>query len=396
MNLNNNKKNKIFKEIILGKNKSFCTLPFLSVTCHQNGAMSLCCEDEWIKMDSKLGSIKNISVKEYFYSHKMNEVRRKMLAGKTLKNCSRCYRNENNWVNSKRYFSNQKYSSHINDIIKNTNLVTWETRQWIHYLDIRFSNICNLACKMCYSFSSSLRTKIERELWHDRDSIHGLYNGIWKVEDLYSIVKELRELYVVWGEPFLHKEFKQLLNYLCKNGYAENIFLRVNTNLTILDSAILELLPNFSKVEFLVSCDGYKSIYNKIRLGGSWDIFKNNFFKLLKYRNTVTNFSIKVNIVVQVDNIMQITDLYLFFETLKVDKINLIILTWPKHFSISILNVDTKRKVLFKIDKFIKDDKLRSSRFQDVITTLSKNDSDKRLIKKLLLENKIYDKYILN
>jgi hypothetical protein len=36
----------ILDEINSGKNASFCVLPFMSVTCHQNGAMTLCCEDK--------------------------------------------------------------------------------------------------------------------------------------------------------------------------------------------------------------------------------------------------------------------------------------------------------------------------------------------------------------
>jgi hypothetical protein len=69
----------ILKDILSGKNKTFCTRPFLSVTAHQDGAYRLCCEDERVVPRQILGNVKNIKIPEMKNSEKMKELRKKML-----------------------------------------------------------------------------------------------------------------------------------------------------------------------------------------------------------------------------------------------------------------------------------------------------------------------------
>lgn len=385
----------IIDEILSGKNETFCIFPFISVTCHQNGAMSLCCEDKWIKEGSILWNIDAISIKEYFNSKALKDIRKKMLSWEKIKYCSKCYINESNWIRSKRYFSNSKFSNHLLKAIKNTNISTWHCTNKISYLDVRFSNLCNLACKMCSSFSSSAREKIEIELWYKDDKRHSLFNSNWKIEDFKEIWKNLQEIYIVWWEPFLHKQFKELITYLCKNNYAKNIFLRINTNLTIIDEEVFWLLPQFKKVQLFVSCDGYKESYNKIRLWWSWDVFKKNFLYLLKVRKNHENISIKVNIVVQIDNIAHITLLYSFFENLEVYNINLLLLSLPSHFNIQILPNSFREKQLNEIERFSRKTEKREIGFKDIIIALKNGKEDKTLLKKYIYESRISEEYVL-
>jgi len=318
-----------------------------------------------------------------------------MLNWENIEYCSKCYEREDKWIRSKRYFANKKYEHYISPSIQATDIATGKTDQKISYIDIRFSNICNLACKMCCSFSSSSRQSIEKKLERDPNDIHWVYNWLWNIDDFKVMAPDLKEIYIVWGEPFTHKEFKELIFYLCDNDYAKDIFLRVNTNLTIIDQEVFNKFHMFKKLEFFISCDGYKEDYNKIRLWGDWKIFKNNFLEVLKFKSSMSNISISINIVVQIDNISQITDLYYFFEKLWVDYINLLLLNQPAHFDIRILPDNFREKKLEKIKNFIEDNPTRKKNFIDIIKALELGKSNPELLTKYSYESRLSRQYIL-
>lgn len=389
----------IYKDIINNKNNTFCILPFMSVTCHQNGALRLCCEDEWVKEESVLGNISSMSIKEFHNSEKIQEIRKKMLEGKSVKYCTWCYSKDKKWIRSKRYYNNQKYRKLIEWSIKKTEIQTWFTQQSISYLDIRFSNICNLSCKMCSSFSSTARRKLEKELWFDQQYIHDKYSGFWKPEVFIDVIDTVEEVYAVGWEPFLDNEFKALIPFLCEIWRAKDIYLRINTNLTVIDSQVFSMLQEFKKVQFLVSCDGYNSGYNKIRLWGKWEYFKKNLLYLMKLQRQIWNIHIRINVVVQLDNIFNITKLHMFFHELGIYDVNFIMLDHPAHMNISILPSQTKKDVLKRIYLFIQKYESQTdiqfdTMYKDIITTLRNPWYDKDLLEKYTKQNTIFNKYI--
>ena len=75
-----------------------------------------------------------------------------MLKGKPAPACTRCYEKEElEWI-SLREITNDKYENEINELIlKEFHSSSYETPV---YFDIRFSNVCNLKCRI-FNFSSS-------------------------------------------------------------------------------------------------------------------------------------------------------------------------------------------------------------------------------------------------
>jgi sulfatase maturation enzyme AslB (radical SAM superfamily) len=249
---------------------------------------------------------------------------------------------------------------------------------------------------MCNSFYSSWREKIEKKLKYDKKIIHSLYSWVWKIDDFHEVIPDVNEIYISGWEPFMHKELRGLVHYLHDNDFAKNILFRVNTNMTIVDHELFKLFEKFQWLRFLVSCDGYKDSYNKIRLGWSWDIFKNNFLEFLKYKNQFENMGITVNIVVQIDNISHITNLYYFFESLGINNVNLLLLTLPSHFDIRILPETFRKKRLDEIRKFVKGNFSRKEKFKDIIVALEGGMENTHLLSKYSLENETFDKYIIS
>jgi len=145
---------------------------------------------------------------------------------------------------------------------------------------------CNLDCDYCFyrsSVSESLKQRRMMTFETAKTSIDRFYEIVSanKVSPNYW-----QQITFYGGEPLLNKELltkaipyaKQKFN----DGYTSFV---INTNLTILDDEIIELLRD-NNIEVQVSIDGSKEIhdqYRKTQNGfGSYDIVINNIKKMLK------------------------------------------------------------------------------------------------------------------
>ena len=92
-------------------NKSYCRVPFDSVTITPTGRMHLCCESQHnFSFDTEQKDIKDIeSIEKWFTGSYLTKVRKSMLDGKPLKECEFCYRSEKQYGHSSRLGINQKF-----------------------------------------------------------------------------------------------------------------------------------------------------------------------------------------------------------------------------------------------------------------------------------------------
>lgn len=341
----------ILSDIMSWENKSFCTRPFLSVTAHQDGAYRLCCEDERVVPRQTLGNVKNMKIPEMKNSKKMKELRKRMLEWKSIVECNRCRLKESRGISSLRQKSNNEYFyKYVKDVVYSSDIRTWETRHPSIHADIRFSNICNLACRMCYSGSSSSRMELDKRLGNP---VHGIVQNIWKIDDFSSIIDELRILYIAWGEPLIDKNFIPFVQFLIDSWKSKNIGITVNTNLTIFSNTHKELLSHFEDVRIVASCDGYGDMYEYIRIGAKWDIFLKN---IVNVKKSLPSFGVRsgitMNTVIQMDNVVNILQLHLFCHKIGV-KHNLSILQVPESMYIWVMPYKQRQEVLNIYKNFI-------------------------------------------
>jgi len=316
----------ILEDILSWKNKSFCVRPFLSVTLNQNGAFRLCCEDEKILPKQTLGNISDITIPQMKNSKKMKEIRKRMLAWKKIDECHRCQLKESRGIASLREKSNNLYfRRYINDIVYSSDIETWATTHPSIHSDIRFSNICNLSCRMCYSGSSSSRMELDSRL---KIPVHKVVQDRFKIDDFLPVIDELQDIYIAGGEPLIDKNFIPFVEFLIQSWRSKNITLTVNTNLTIFSEIHRSLFIHFKNIRIVASCDGYGRMYEYVRIGAKWDTFIQNLIFVKKSLPFFGKWSgITVNTVVQIDNISNILQLVSFCHKM-----------WVKH-SLSILQV---------------------------------------------------------
>lgn len=391
----NEQKERVLKDIQTSKNKSFCVLAFLWVTADQTGAVRLCCVDSGVKDEELFGNISSSTIEEMRHSPKMKEIRKKMLQWKRISQCEYCDLKREKWIESLREKKNKKYNKYIKTIVELSDIDTGSTNQQVVFMDIKFSNICNLACRMCYSRSSSARIKYDELLWK---TSYKLTSWKWKNTDFDSTLASVKDIRIAWWEPFLDPDFYWFLLYLIEKKVNTNISLSLTTNLSVLEKKYLELFQQFDTIYIGVSCDWYGDMYEYIRIGANWEHFLKNLVHLKKVQSSSnTNIDISMNIVVQIDNLYNLPLLIILCHKLWI-RVCLSILQIPSNMQIWIIPQSDKVKVIAHYEKMIEryTDEIDNvgGDLQEIIKVLNSWTEDKKLYKLFLKEKILTDTYV--
>lgn len=152
----------------------------------------------------------------------------------------------------------------------------------LHAIDVRWSNLCNFSCVYCSPEYSSrwgeelgikIATPDEQKRNHFQDYI-------------LSHAKQLKHVYLAGGEPLLMKQNLELLEVLRKQNPQVN--LRINTNLSKVDTRIFESVCEFPNVHWTVSVETMGSEFEYIRYGGQWMDFEENLAAITELSHKVS------------------------------------------------------------------------------------------------------------
>lgn len=263
---------------------NFCPKLFMHYHLDVKKQMTACC----ISPD-------NIDKTLDFNSIEYKKLRDDMLQGKKITNCKPCYDLEETKQTSFRQRS-------ITDLKNFEHLLDEQIKKHIageslkpYWYDLRISNNCNLECIMCNSDQSS---SIAKSL--------GVNNSHLSYEADVDINPQSIKIYLAGGEPFLIKKFAELLTKV-ENSDCD---ITVNTNATTITQSMVNALKKFKNVSLTLSLDGYSSINEKIRKNSRWSDINKNIDKFAEL-----GYYLRVNTVIQKDNINHLYDLGTYIES---------------------------------------------------------------------------------
>jgi organic radical activating enzyme len=179
----------------------------------------------------------------------------------------------------------------------------------MRYLDMRFSNLCNMKCRTCGSGYSSQ--------WEIEDAKEGIkYNGLKNPvdqpriqRDLYEQIPNLQRAYFAGGEPLITEDHYELLEEMIRQGRTD-ILLSYNTNLSKLkfkDKDLMDLWGRFkNRIQVYGSLDHFGDKAEYIRHGTKWNEVMKNYRTLL--RSPITELSITTS--VSIFNYASLTDFF--------------------------------------------------------------------------------------
>ena len=282
-----------------------CPIPWMSLCfgpkstlracCHQNGSMEKNSND-------------SLNTEDIIQLKHNQDLRDKMLNGIVPKDCMTCFDTEAAGGFSPRQEYLSKFNFDVTAPVK------------IEYLDLTVDNNCNLECAMCSSYYSY---KLD-EFYSGKLNIPRV--GKWEInfsdESIKGLLPDLKMLTITGGEPFLSKRAIEILSFTAASSFAQNIHLRLFTNLTIIPKNIEELFKSFRSVELLLSIDSIEENYEFIRHPAKWSSISANLQKISSLQ--LPNTTIKVHSVISAFNWSHIHKLIKFYSTLNLKNKNLL------------------------------------------------------------------------
>ena len=317
--------NKLMAEV----SKTFCILPWIHLNTWPNGKVFQCCITDW---QNPIGDLTQEKMTDVWNNDYMKNLRLDMLKGNQVNSCSKCYEQEENDLSSYRISANRHFQSHIDEALADTKKDGTVDNFKLAYWDFRFSNLCNMKCRMCGGHLSSLWNHDEKLLYGTPSEPEIVVNVRNKCkDDMYQILDEqidnLEEIYFAGGEPLIMDEHYYILEQLIKRN-KKNVRIRYNTNLSKLKFKKwdnVDLWSYFDQVQVIASIDAFGPKGEYIRKGTIWPTIEENLIRMIKLHNQNQNIIFGVSCTIQLLNIKHLIDFidYLIEKGMTQDNIHL-------------------------------------------------------------------------
>jgi radical SAM protein with 4Fe4S-binding SPASM domain len=278
---------------LIKDSKHFCVLPWIHFHSWPNGNVMPCCIADSEKPVGKIKS--DESIIEMMNSEDFKRLRRDMLEDKPSDECKRCYDLELLGTWTMRQSHNKRRGFEYIDMIEATNPDGSIDNFEMRYMDIRFSNLCNMKCRSCGPACSS---QWAEEYVKKPDGAEKLqkFFGMKTIvvnsnEDqkfmtkLKPYLKDVTEVYFAGGEVIITPEHYECLNYWIDNKLTDQVELTYTTNFSVLkykDKDLIKLWKKFPNIKIWASLDASGDIAEVIRKGTKWNNIIKNVSKLKK------------------------------------------------------------------------------------------------------------------
>lgn len=292
-----------------------CVLPWINLEITAQGQVKPCC---LFALDTEHKVITEFPLETIINDSKQSGLRKDFLLGHRPKSCAACWKDEDNFKDSKRMRDQYVYRQQWFDVdfnnVHDANLSS---------LDIKLKNTCNLSCRICNPLLSSKwqsevnqnpesypqwsQIKIQKQ--HATDST---YASLWT--SIEKIGNNLQYITFSGGEPLLDKSHSKMLQYFIDKGLSAQISLHYNTNGTVYAGNLIELWQQFKSVELSFSIDNTGTKFEYERYGSTWlDVVEN----MSRYKQLSTDIICNVYATVSALNILDGYELYKFCKHLR-------------------------------------------------------------------------------
>jgi uncharacterized Fe-S cluster-containing radical SAM superfamily protein len=252
-------------------NRSFCPIPWTGLMYNFDGKVKNC-----IRSAEFIGNICDNTIEEILTGPTNTDRQLSILNKIPPINCQPCHDLE---IGKKSFDIISDRVFYIREL-KNVPVDTYRNSNFdLQTIDVRWTNLCNQACVYCSpDFSSRWADELHIKLSTPTDKQRVDFK-----EYIFNNAKKLKHVYMAGGEPLLMKENLELLNLL-----DPDVNLRVNTNLSKVDTQIFNRICEFKNVHWIVSVESIEQEYEYIRYGGSWTDFLNNLRVIKKLNHKIS------------------------------------------------------------------------------------------------------------
>jgi len=341
------------KELLIDSN-TFCMMPWLHLHAFPDGRAYPCC----FGLDKyPVGDLNRDSMETVFNGEDMRQMRLNMLSNKPSRQCTKCYDQEKSGFFSLRLSSNKHFGHNIGMI--DSTQPDGSADFVIKYWDIRFSNLCNMACRSCGTWFSSNWYEDHKKLT-GRPPDHAKVmrvgrneNDIW--EQMLEHFDYVEQFYFAGGEPLVMEEHYKILKELDRRKMY-HVRLIYNTNFSKLrfkDMDVLELWNKFDSVSVGASLDAMGPRAEFMRKGTIWTETESNRRRMQEICPKVDFY---ISATVGLINALHVVDFHRDWTDrafIKPQDFNFNLLQFPYWQRIDLLPQDYKERVREKYEQHI-------------------------------------------
>jgi len=382
----------------------FCNTPWYEAHIYWDGGLGICCqESRRLSTDPKY-NIKTMSLREWFNSPPVRQLRKEVLSNTPTDICSRCYHEEVFSGTSRRHKSNQKSVIFTKDAFQDSydqspGYPHFKLSEDSGYTDtlpidlhIDLGNYCNLACKMCYSTAS---TKIATQYikWGYADHKQYLGNDwtkdtvTWnRVLDELLTIPKLKNIHFMGGETLLTSRFEEFVDFMIEHKKFDLCFSFV-TNGTKFNESLINKLKKFTRVGIEISIETATRHNDYVRQGTDTNLVLDN---IKRYQQHCVSSSISVTIRPAI-SLLTIGNYYTLLEYCLENKliIKSLIVTTPDYLDCKILPRNVRAQYLKQYDLLLET-------LSDIGTHSTYNESDPTNYKKSIKSQCVQVQNMLN
>lgn len=238
--INNSMKFEEMKEhpVIKQYGESFCCAPWNTVWTSSDGNVKFCCASSQV-----LGNIKTESVINIMNNNIAKGIRKEFLHKQKPDSCNSCWETERGGpaLGNPRWLSNQQGKNVIEDSILNTDIDGQLNKHNLKFVDLIWTNKCNMACLHCQPDISSAVADSYKEvfpIWLDTKPLShyddyktsAVVDNSSKLNYVLDNCDKLEQIHFNGGEPLMQEETFELIEELIKRGLNKQINLWFHTN----------------------------------------------------------------------------------------------------------------------------------------------------------------------
>ena len=300
--------------------KTFCPIAWIFQAVRNNGDVRVCCQANVTKnqgvvrhSDGRSYNAGRDSMEEARNGELMKIVRKNMIEGRWSTECGRCESEEAAGLESRRIYElrnwpRMTYEAAVKATEEDGSIDPKKVP--VVYFDLRFGNLCNLACRMCGPTDS--HTWYNQWLgYHGGDGYQDTHGYVklqknskgrlftndydWHRNEnfwdyLERMIPQINHVYLAGGEPMMIERHFEFLRKCIELDRAKSMIIEYNTNMTNLPDKVLKLWEQFKQVRVGASMDGMGKVVEYQRWPLKWDQAYRNLQKLDKTPSNVMSW----------------------------------------------------------------------------------------------------------
>ena len=235
------------------------------------------------------------------------DVKQSMQLGQVNPRCYRCHDSEKQTGTSERTMALLSMPPALLETFVNTLQVPEFT------IRIKFSNLCNLACRSCSpTFSSryaqthqlTVPVDLSKDIGSSPDNWNFITSSIVKYLSIYQTIN----ITLLGGESTIQPGAIKLLQWIKEQDLCERVCLDITTNMTVANTSVINKLSLFKKIHISASIDSVDENFEYVRWPAQFQTVVNNFnttiVDMVKQKHDIT-----VQPLLNLNNIFYIVDI---------------------------------------------------------------------------------------